>query len=311
MKKRSEQKTLNDYSNRVNKQLHTLFSQALATMQALEFAYCLLRVGGTEDKDWDELIESRRTMMYLQDLLKVGKQQLSKKKQLVVTDRINLFIYCHLIEMKAPYHIIANLLKLHKKECYTVDPFNLAEKRRKRKTLLGSQPVIYPNQKLRIIKTLDLESIISPSMYDFYDDRVRNAFYHSDFVITGSQFRIPSQIADSIIPLDQVRLQIQKAFIFYSYFFGYVENYKKLYTSLDGREFDLFKLYGEKLKFIINKGSLVGFEVSRPNNTNSKYVRTNKGVRSLNMSFTKNGEIGFFVGDLDFLRKWYVEQTNN
>ena len=301
----SQKEILNNFSEKSNKLLHELFSRSLEKKQALEFAYCLLRVGGVQDADWDEFIESQNTIKAFEDLLKIGRGKLDGKEINIVEDRITLFIYCHLIEMQSPHHVISNLLRLNNGENYTIDPFHLAEKRRKLKSVFSKQPVAYPKDRLKIIKELDEQNLTYPMLNEIYDDRIRNAFYHSDFVITKNEFRIPSLATNNVISLTEVRLKVQKAYIFYNYLFRYVEDYRKLFYSLKDREFDLYRPYGEKLKFLFDNKSLIGFEVTRPNETNSIYRRTEKGTQAINLHFTNAGEIGFFVGDLDFLKKWY------
>lgn len=303
-------KILKEFSKKSNRLLHKLFSQALKKKQVLEFAYCLLRVGGMQDAEWDEFIESQRTIKAFEDLLVAGKDKLNRNQYHIVEDRIMIFLYCHLIEMPPIYHVIVNLLRLNNGDNYTIDPFNLVEKRRKLKSIFNKQPVIYPKGKLKVIKRLDRQNLIYPLLREIYNDQIRNAFYHSDFVITATEFRIPSKAVESVIPLKEVRLTIQKAFIFYNYLFRYIEDYKKLYYSLKNKELDLYKPHGEKLKFLYKNKSLIGLEVTRPNKTNSKYTRTEKSTEVINLHFTKNGEIGFFVGDLDFLREWYKKQVD-
>lgn len=264
-----------------------------------------------QDRDWDEFVESQRTIKAFERLLSIGKKKLNKSQYQIVEDRVMIFLYCHFIEMPSFYHIIANLLRLNNGSDYTIDPFNSAEKRRKLKSVFDRQPVLYPKDKLRIISKLDTKKLIYPLLKDIYNDQIRNAFFHSDFVLTNSEFRIPSKVIGCVIPLAEVRLTIQKSIIFYEYLIRYVEDYKKLYYSLEGKELDLYKPYGEKLKFLYKDKSLIGFEVTRPNNTNSRYTRTEKGTEATNLHFTNKGEVGFFVGDLDFLKQWYSKQIQN
>lgn len=296
------------FKQSIEKNLGILFKTAIQKGKAFEFACSLLRVGGIEDEGWDEMNESLNTIALFDELANNAPENWSNTKKRAIQDRIWLFTYCHLIEMSAPYDLILNLLRLSEGKCYTIDPFNLAEKR-KGKSVFNKQPIIYPAGKIHTIQTYDKNNIIAPSLLEIYDNDIRNAFFHSDFVISKKEFHIPSRPIDSVFKLKDIREKARKAFIFYNLIFSFWESYRKLYKNFKEQEYDFAKDYGEKLKYLVERGRLVGFEITRPNGTNSSYKRTKKGVTGFNIDFADDGGVGFFVGDLDALRKWRENQN--
>ena len=277
--------------------LKELFKTALKNGKLFEFSCCLIRVGGMEDAGWDDFEESQKTVDLMQNLCP-GRLTDSDKKQ--VQDRINLFTYCHLIEAKAPYHIIANLLRLANGNHYSISPF--FSKKKVPKTLVIPPKPTYPKEKLAIIKVLDTNNLIYPVLKEIYSDVIRNAFYHSDFVIEKNEFRIPSGVG-TIISIKEVRNTLERGIIFYQLLFQIYYSYKFSFKKFKDRVHDFDKRYGEKIEFLVkNKGELFGFEVSRPNGTNSRFTRTEKGVGGINMTWGDDGEVGFFMGDLDKLK---------
>ena len=105
--------------------------------------------------------------------------------------RIALLTYCQAVEMTAPHVLLANLLNIAGGKPYVIAPFhNLS--RRKKKDILSYSYVPPVLGKIRHIKSLAEaigETHLVTIFDSFFDDRVRNAFSHSDYILTDKAFR--------------------------------------------------------------------------------------------------------------------------
>lgn len=144
-----------------------------------EFVSTLLRIKGMRDAGWDSLDESWSLINDLSSLINAPLES-----QTVM--RLMLFLYCHVTEMDALYAVTANLLRvLHGDRCL-IAPFAPEA---------GSErgEARYPHQKVERITELadgtgheDVAHLLEWILVR----RVRNAFYHSDYVLFGDEFRI-------------------------------------------------------------------------------------------------------------------------
>lgn len=119
----------------------------------------LLRVVGMEDRGWDPLLESRAT---LEDLNSIMQMELSEEDfpdPEMTKWRMGLLMYSHMVEMDAPYEMIANLLRFGLGYGYSPNPFYqfLNSDERKRFARQG----IFPSGKIKIIKKLAKEASLS------------------------------------------------------------------------------------------------------------------------------------------------------
>ena len=92
--------------------------------------------------------------------------------------RLALLLYVHIVEMKAPYHVIANMLRVAQGERYNLAPFGGARG---------------PKVKIQKIKAAAKEAgfpAVGELFETFYSSAIRNAFAHSAYVIHGDQFNI-------------------------------------------------------------------------------------------------------------------------
>jgi hypothetical protein len=158
--------------------LEPLFDKARDTD---EFEYCcaLLRIRGVQGPGWDPLRES---MTLTQQLLALTQAPLEPGFRL----RLSLFLYCHVTEIDDLYCLVANMLRVVRGERYVLYPFQ------------GLPSSKYPtgyslNARLDNLVTLahqagfpDVGRLFSL----FFVRPVRNAFYHSDYILTGTSFNI-------------------------------------------------------------------------------------------------------------------------
>lgn len=160
--------------------LSALFEKA---RQADEFEYCcaLLRVRGLEGPGWDPLRES---MTLTQQLLSLIQAPLDQGVRL----RLVLFLYCHVTEIDDLYRIVANMLCVTRGERYSIDPFPNLPKH------ADKSPIGYClNPRIDKLTQLARDAGI-PEVGElfsrFFIRPVRNAFYHSDYILTPTSFNI-------------------------------------------------------------------------------------------------------------------------
>ena len=160
------------------RQVVELFQKAKETD---EFEYCstLLRIRGMEDAGWDPMRES---WDLAQQLMALQNAPLEQSLRL----RLALFLYCHLTEMSDVYDIPANMLRVISGERYSISPFLNGLKQ-------GENPPTSPSGKARRIKDLAHEHDMQ-ELGDIFEvmlvKQVRNAFYHSDYILTKDSLNI-------------------------------------------------------------------------------------------------------------------------
>jgi hypothetical protein len=158
--------------------LNPLFDKA---KESDEFEFCcsLLRIRGIETYGWDPLHETDQ----------LTKQILSLINSPIVSDlkyRLSLFLYCHLTEMSDVYNIVGNMLRVISGERYSINPFIAALHHSKRDAK-------YPTSKAERIKEWSNEvnlTDVGELFETFLVKQVRNAFYHSDYILTNESFNI-------------------------------------------------------------------------------------------------------------------------
>lgn len=167
-----------------------------------EFAYLHAILGinsGIEDPGWQPIEESRTFVYELVALINTPLHIHTKA-------RLALVAYCHITEADFLYHDVFNLLLAA--DGQPVRVFNFTHKVRN-----GKPPSV--NAKLTDIKaTADrMEHSDITTMFDeIWQPDVRNAVFHSDYILFENELRIKhrmSQIAK--IPLEQVFDFLQKA----------------------------------------------------------------------------------------------------
>ena len=266
----------------------------------LEYIYTLLRVGGMKDGGWDPFVEAEETLNDFSKILRrTNKDKISKR-----SFRFGLLIYCHAIEMSAPYQILYNILCCIQGKNY--NPFPFPGRKRSNKNPFDTIPK-FPKQKIKILEEESEkaeEQELIKKINSFFDENIRNAFYHSGYTLTDSEFRIcESGIAYSIT-YQELSEKLAKCFAFYEAFFNI---YKQMRLALRKakkfhrlQNFEVFELLSNA------KEGLIGFKMHFSNGSHAHFERRKERVQTINIFFEKDG-INFFVGDLGKLQpKWMV-----
>ena len=163
------------------KALNDLFLKA---KQKDEFEYicALLRIRGMESAGWDPFEE---TQNLFNDMVSLVQAPLKGSAQA----RLLLFIYCHITEVDAIYYVLENMLRAIEGERCSISPFMSLYG--KKKNSFESRP---PSAK-KVVQFLQkhAETLGETALYDLlvwmFNEQVRNAFFHSDYIIFKDEFR--------------------------------------------------------------------------------------------------------------------------
>jgi hypothetical protein len=282
--------------------LDSLLDKAFST-SPFEALCTLLRVGGMADANWDPFEESRAAFDdYNWILGKAG----SERGQCAAR-RIGLLMYCQAVEMTAPHEILANLLRCIAKKSYTIDPFSNLGRSKKGKLFSRIPPSA--KQKFQRIKSLAEDAAqtgVVAGIDKFFDERVRNAFSHSDYVLTEQYFRFSEGGLAQQISVELLDGLIAECFAFYG---AFLYLHKESLSALgQGKRFHQWPNY-EVLE-ILSSGDegVYGFQVHFSNGSRSKYARRKSGIEAINLRFDKDDGINFMVGSLDDLEPaWKID----
>lgn len=295
----------------------------LHQISGFEYASTLVRVGGMADAGWDAIEESSE---FLEDLsaLTQPEVQLGQVRDPEKTKwRLRLVSYAHLIEMDAPYELLANLLRLRLGARYSSVPFqgigrdgkNGKGTKKSKPKLPGSEIPPSPGQKIGLIKELSRAAgmqQIGLAFDEFYYSPLRNAIDHSDYVLRQNELRllkgtIPESIGSnsftSVIPLDRLEDIFSRANAFYWALFELTHKARSGFNELKGECFRGWFFPGQRelkglLEFLIDEdGLLCGWKIHWPNQLDSIYRRTSNGREATNMFNQTDGSVEFFVGE--------------
>jgi hypothetical protein len=280
------------------------------SLRLFEFVCTLVRAGGLELGGIDPWYESRAIIDDLTNLsaldLPAGRFPNPTKTQ----TRLSLLSYCTLTEMDLPYILVANLLRLRSGDKYTIDPFSDLAQRRRSKEGHPFGNVVPPsaNQKLRRITELATRASmenVSAALREVHDSVIRNAVYHSDFVLqdTSLLIRKASRLSKKEggytprVALDELQDLITDAFAFYNALFSLYErcvrsfkDFKSAFIPYDGHYKGLMECLFDP------DDRVIGFRVYWPNGTTGEYTRTKEACLGMNLSFDPDGSINFMVG---------------
>ena len=261
----------------------------------------ILRVVGMEDKGWDPHLESRGILEDINKILQLENKEDTFENADYTTWRFGLLMYSHIVEMDAPYEVIANLLRCKLGKGYRPDPYREFLNRQEKKNFKNKP--LFPRQKIKVIKKLaeDASSPIGDIIDEFYDPQLRNSISHSDFIITDDEFRSRSGSGARRaykINLSDLNIKISKAKIFISAFFALDSAARIHWGNHKGKALVYDSAYKGMMEILVDDNNLMcGFKVHWPNNSESVYRRTPDGIEMTNtMLDLSRSTVDFFVG---------------
>lgn len=277
-------------------------------VSAYEYACCLLRVGGLQDAGWDPLLESKAMFDDTIALANMGLPHDTFHDVAKTQIRFLLIGYAHLIEMDAPYNVIANLLRVKARLPYCCDPFwHIRTRKAGKKKRPLTEIQVYPVDKIRHIKVLAEKAQLPQiaSVFDeFYEPALRNSINHSDYVLHNDQIRLPhARFAEpigtsSILSYPDLLARIAQTYAFYSSFFSLEHAACSNFKALKGFVFPFdTKLKGLLEYHITEDALIIGFCVHWPNKLTSYFRRDETGCKCCNIHFSEDLTVAFFVGE--------------
>jgi hypothetical protein len=207
-----------------------------------------------------------------------------------------LLFYGHIIEMSAPYEVLANLLRFRLKKGYSPNPFHdfLTREDRKRG--------IHTRKKIDIIKKLSAEAglRVGEIFDEFYSNALRNAIAHSDFIVSedGVRCRRGNWTGSFHLTFEQADDILTKAKVFIGTFFGLERDARQTWGKYAGRGMAYDPQLKGIMEILVDRERLMnGFKVHWPNGSDSIYRRTADGIDMVNCSLAiKDKTLALFVG---------------
>jgi hypothetical protein len=198
-----------------------------------EFEYaCTLRLRGMEDAGWDPLIETGALFHDVASLLDAPLTDYARV-------RLGLLLYSHLTEVDAIYQMLLNLIEIAAGERYLIDPFHDLYRPPDRPRWQQ-----YPPSAKRVVERLKEKAAerghneIVELLEWFFNDSVRNAFFHSDYILYSDEFRSrDATFADesgartSRLKLDAIVDLVNRSIVFYQAFIDVYETHRSSYTE--------------------------------------------------------------------------------
>ena len=261
----------------------------------------LLRVSEMQDANWDPFEESVEAFEGYNALLRLDEQILSKAGHW----RVGLLMYCQAVEMTAPQEFLANLLRILNGGKYHFKPFGPLGRKNKRQAfswIPPSAPVKY--RKLKQLAHQARSDALCGYIDQFFNENIRNAFSHSDYVISSDQFRWTESGLPQQLSLETVNLIVRNCFRFFSILLGLHKKF--LGDLIELPRFHKWPNY-EVLELLSDANGLCGFSVHFSNGDKATYSRTAEGVECTNILFESDGSINFMVGLIDDLKpEWKI-----
>jgi hypothetical protein len=276
-------------------------------VDTVEFVCALTRAGGTQDAGWDPLEESRAFVNDLASLIQADPAATNFSDPEVTRWRMALVAYGHLVEMDAPYDVLANLFRIRVGRRHSVQPFADGTKKSAKPWKPNSRPPPGPAMKLPKLRELAASckmSAITDAFDSFYSAPLRNAISHSDFTLHGAHFRarkgyfpdsVERRVFTPFLELERLANILSRAFCFYAAFFELEFQARMVFRGLRGQTFQYDQRYKGVLELLFDEEMICGFTIHWPNGTDSTFSRRSEGCEATNVMF-RDGCIEPMVG---------------
>ena len=197
----------------------TIFDEvfnAAKRMNELEFLFCLFRVKGVENAGWDPYQTTLESMPALLDGANTIQNDTAAR-------HLQLWIYGYIVGASEPYEMLANLLEVARGRHYAWNSNFPANK---------SGAPQSPGKKIRGIEELGIAAKLPNAaipLKEVWHRELRNAVFHSDYIIYGSEVRIlnPSRTFSD----DEVLTLVNRAVAYHSALATIFELYIKDYEE--------------------------------------------------------------------------------
>jgi hypothetical protein len=283
------------------------FSQHVR-VDTTEYVFALIRAGGLQDAGWDPLEESRSFVNDLAGLIQSDEPAGRFTDPETTSWRLALVAYAHLVEMDAPYDMLANLFRVGARRKYSVQPFAEPIPKNAKAWKPSGPPPPGPAKKLPKLRELAAAcgmSAITDAFNAFYSGPLRNTISHSDFVLHGKSFRARksyfedapgSRVFTPSIELDHLEEILSRTFCFYSAFLELELRARSAFRQLKGQTFQYDQHYKGIIELLFDGELICGLTLHWPNGTSSRLRRGSDGCDATNIVFGREGCIEPMVG---------------
>jgi hypothetical protein len=208
--------------------LEQLFLKA-KKQDEFEYVCALLRIRGIEDAGWDPLTETDRLVRDMLGLIHAPLEQHTRI-------RLALLTYSHLTEVDAIYAILKNMLLVIEGKRCSVEPFwelfRSSKKGAEKSRMTG---VIPPSAKSVINNIVDhaknlKEDSLGEILLKMFNEQIRNAFFHSDYILFRDEFR-SREARFGAIKLEKLVEQVNLGLGFYQAFIATFTRHIQSYDS--------------------------------------------------------------------------------
>ena len=274
-----------------------------------EFVCSLVRAAGMQGPEWDAFDESEAVLDDLTNLARLELPVERFRDPNRTRIRLALLSYCHLTEMDLPYEVIANLLRNRLGRKYDTEPFlDLMFSAGKKGTRRLKSPPS-PTMKIRWIRQLGQQAglpDIGTAFDRFYDNIVRNAVSHSDYILAEGELRLlkanrlsrRSGCASPVVEWAELIELVTETFAFYNALFALYERCRKSFGDFRNAFLPFDAHYKGLLQLVFDEEErLIGFRAYWPNGSLSEYTRSRKGSTAMNLDFGADRSIGLMVGE--------------
>ena len=260
----------------------------------------LLRVLGLEDGGWDPYAESRAMLNDINGFFEVELPEEIFPQPDQTSWRLGLLLYSHIVEMDAPYEVIANLLRFQLGKGYSPNPFFLSLSDFQNNSFRkGNFSTV---RKIEFIKQLSQSAGLEVGTIfdDFYNSRLRNAISHSDYILTEYDLRCRggiSGIRAFKIPYAELEVIVMSAKAFIAAYFSVEQLARQVWGTNKQKAIPYDPRYKGLMEILVDDQDLMcGFRVHWPNNSESTYRRTRDGIDMANCYLDlKNATVNLYV----------------
>ena len=246
----------------------------------------LLRVLGMEDRGSDPMLKSRGMLNDINGFFKIQLPPARFKEPGKTIWRLGLLLYSHIVEMDAPYEVLTNLLRFQLGKGYSPNPFFSLLDSNEQKNY--KKRGISTGRKIELIKQLSSELGVDVGAIfdDFYDNRLRNAVAHSDYILTDEDFRCRgglSGIKAFRIGYEILNDKILAARAFIAAFLQVELDARSVWGAQKGKAVPYDQQYKGLMEILVDdRDVMCGFKVHWPNNSELMYRRTDAGIDMVN-----------------------------
>ena len=195
-----------------------------------EFVKALLRVRSMQDAGWDPYETTLRAvpaMMQLHALIPEDDEWYETSRHLA------LWTYGHIVEASEPYAILADMLDIAGGGFFRVDRFPDKPLRAARPGELSppKRPQRYDEKMAeleRLAEAAGMMVVLEP-IREIWDRELRNAVFHADYTIHGSETRIPAK--GKTYTHDEVQTLVNRALAYHEALAILRRAYRAAYTE--------------------------------------------------------------------------------